>query len=426
METKKQGFFCYENGMVIILTLVFGFVMFDRFALTNLAPFILPELKLTNSQFGFIMSAFAFAWAIMALSAALTSDLRRQKKKFLAVFVFLFSIASLSTGFAMGFISLILIRILMGLFEGPILPLNQSFMLVQSTTSRRGFNMGVMTTSGVGLISSMLGPIVVVALTNAIGWRATFFLTIIPGLILVFLILKFLKEPDMDAFAATATAEQREKVKFTDVLKNRNVIVMCIYSIFIIGTYVTMLTFSPLFLTNVKGLDPVSMSYVMSALGLGAILWGMLVPALSDRFGRKPIIIIFTLVSLFAPLGFLFTPATSPFLMAVWCFIGWSLAGIFPVFEAAVPTESVNPKFASSAVATVQLCGELIGAVGFVAIAGILADAYGLNAVMWLCHRLMIVAFFVAFGLYETAPSFWKKERRKRVQPLNKRINRSD
>jgi len=412
METKK-GFFRYENGMVIILTLVFGFVMFDRFALTNLAPFVNPELGLNNSQFGFIMSAFAFAWAISGFVGCLTSDLRKQKKKFLATFVLFFSICSLATGFAVGFISLLLIRVIMGLFEGPVLPLNQSFMLVQSTPSRRGFNMGVMTTSGVGLISSLLGPIIVVALATAIGWRATFFLTIIPGLILVFLILKYLIEPDMESFASTSAPEQKEKVKFTDVLKNRNVIVTCIYSIFIIGWYVTMLSFSPLFLTEVKGLSPTHMSYIMSALGAGAILWGMAVPSLSDRFGRKPIIIIFSIITLFAPLGLLFTPASSPIVMAICCFIGWCGAGIFPVFEAAVPTESVNPKFASSAVATVQLAGELIGAVGFVAIAGILADAFGLSAVMWLCAGLMVVAFFVAFGIYETAPLVLERRKAK-------------
>jgi len=402
MENSKRGFWTYENKMVIILSLVFGFVMFDRFALTNLAPFILPELKLNNSQFGLIISGFAFAWAISGFLACLWSDLKSNKKTFLAVFIFLFSLCSLATGFAAGFLSLILIRVIMGLFEGPILPLNQSFMLVQSTPERRGFNMGVMTTSAVGLISSLLGPIIVVALATALGWRPTFFLTIIPGLIIAYLVMKVLIEPKMEK--AQADQQPKEKVKLSEVYKNRNMIVSFIFSVFIIGWYVGMLSFTPLYLTTVKGLSPTVMSFIMSALGVGAVVWGMVVPALSDNFGRKPMIILFSLISIAAPLGFYYTPASSLWQMAFFAFLGWCGSGVFPLYLAAVPTESVHPKFASTAVGSVQLTGELLGAVGGAAIAGILADAYGLGAVMWLCAGFMVVATLAAFGYYETAP----------------------
>lgn len=412
MGQNKQGLFSYENKMVLVVALAFGFVMFDRFALTNLAPFLVKDLGLSNSQFGLVVAAFAFSWAISGFVSCFWSDVKGTKKKVLATFILFFSVCSLATGFAAGFISLILIRVIMGIFEGPILPLNQSFLLAQSTPSRRGFNMGIMTTSSVGLISSLLGPIVVVALATALNWRNTFFLTIIPGLLVMFLVLKVLKEPDMSAVTNTAAVADR-KGEFREILKNRNIITCLLYSVCILGWYVVMASFMPLFLTTVKGLDPTTMSFIMSALGVGGIVWGMAVPALSDRFGRKPIIIIFGLLSIATPLGMLFVPATNLPLLAFCAFLGWCGAGVIAVFEGPVPTESINPKFASTAVATIQGFGELVGAVGGATVAGILADAYGLGAVMYLCTGLMIAGSLIAFNLYETAPVVLAKRKAK-------------
>jgi hypothetical protein len=46
---KKNGFLTYENGLLLILGLTFGIVFVDRNALTNLMPFVVAELKLTNT-----------------------------------------------------------------------------------------------------------------------------------------------------------------------------------------------------------------------------------------------------------------------------------------------------------------------------------------------------------------------------------------
>jgi Na+/melibiose symporter-like transporter len=265
--------------------------------------------------------------------------------------------------------------------------------------------MGIMTTSSVGLISSLLGPLIVIALaeTLGLGWRNTFFLTIIPGLFVAFLVMKLLKEPDMSTVTAT-TANTDRKGEFIEILKNRNIITCLLYSVCIIGWYVVMASFAPLFLTNEKGLTQIEMSWVMASLGAGGIVWGMVVPALSDRLGRKPIIIIFGFLSIITPLGLLYVPSSNLPLMILCAFLGWCGAGVIAVFNGPVPTESINPKFASTSVATIQGFGELCGTVFGAVIAGMLADAYDRGAVMWLCVGLMCVGTVIAFNFYETAP----------------------
>ena len=66
-------------------------------------------------------------------------------------------------------------RLLMGLFEGPTLPLIQSFIAKESTPSRLGLNMGILQSFGSTLFGMILAPIILVALANELGWRSAFF-----------------------------------------------------------------------------------------------------------------------------------------------------------------------------------------------------------------------------------------------------------
>ncbi len=54
----------YEIRMIGVLTLMFGFVFFDRNAMGNLAPFITASLHLTNGQIGALSSGLSICWAI--------------------------------------------------------------------------------------------------------------------------------------------------------------------------------------------------------------------------------------------------------------------------------------------------------------------------------------------------------------------------
>jgi len=409
---EKKKFWRYENWMVMILMCTFGFVMFDRFAIATLAPFM-GDIGMGPEKLGFVMSAFALSWGIAGYVGAAIADVTANKKRVLWITVLCFSVCSFLTGLAQSFAMLVGIRLLMGLFEGPVMPVQQAFALAQSTPSRRGFNMGLITTTSVGLISSLLGPIILIALYKVIGWRSTFFMTLLPGVIIAFLIYRVLKEPDMTKVAGSVSKE--DKVSFRDslvILKNRNVIVSLIYSIFIISWYVSMLTFTPLYLMNVKlsalaaenqGAAATVMSLIMAAFGAGAIIWGMVVPAWSDKVGRKPMAILFSLLAaIIAPVGFLVFDA--PWALAVCAFFGWCGAGVFPLYLVAIPAESVDPKYATSAIGVVQLVGEIVGGVIGVAIAGMLGGMFGLDASLIFCACCMGVAFLVAFGYYESAP----------------------
>jgi MFS transporter, ACS family, hexuronate transporter len=404
MEQKqfKKG---YENWMVFVLCAAFGFVMFDRFALSNLQNYIIADLKISYTQLGLATSVFALSWAIIGLFGSYIADTKVSRKRLLATIVFCFSICSMITGLVTSFAMLIAVRLLMGSFEGPVMPVSQSFIIPQSSPHRRGMNMGLMQVSAVGLISTMLGPLIQVALAESIGWRATFVLTIIPGVIISILIWKVLINPttSLSADEGGKQKKSKEKINYVEVFKNRNVILSIIGTLFLLCWYVCTLTYAPGYLTTTKGLTNTQMSYVMSAFGVGAILWGVLIPRLSDRFGRKPLVMIAALMGICAPLGILYGPANVTFLMFA-AFFGWGGTGVNALMQSTIPAESGDPRFVSTIIGSNQLTGELIGATLGATLLGIVADKSGLGTVMIICAGCMGVCLIVSLFYKESAP----------------------
>jgi len=410
---REKRFWSYENQMVAICMLCFGFVMFDRFTIATLATFIMPDLQLSDAELGFAMSAFALSWGIAGLVGSMLSDMIASKKRILVICVIAFSVCSLLTGMAAGFIMLIIIRFVIGAFSGPVFPIAQSFVLAQSSPHRRGRNMGLVGTTSMGLISMLAGPLILVALAQALGWRPTFYLTLIPGLIIAFLIFKILKEPDMTKVAGVKSKAEKPTLKESLIaFRNRNVVTAILFSSFILCWNVSTLTFAPVYLVTKKGFSATDMSYIMAVIGLGAVVWGVVVPSLSDRFGRKPVIIIFTLLTLVSSAGLIM--ATSPILIGVCVFAGWGGSGVIPLYQATVIGESVDGKYASTVMSAVQMTGEIGGCVIGVAVAGLLAGAYGLQVALIFAACCLVVAAVIAFGFYETAPRVL--ERRKAVK----------
>jgi len=400
----KRKLVTYENKMVVICMLCFGFAMFDRFAITNLSPFIMDDLSMTNTDLALSMSVFALAWAFSGFIGSMLSDLTANKKRLLGILTLLSSVFAFMTGLANSFLMLVVIRFFMGVLYGPTFPLSQAFAMAQSSPQRRGLNMGLISTTSMGIIANLIAPILLVALCLAFGWRITFFLTFIPGAIVAFLVLRVLKEPDMTKIPDAMAKESKPSLRDSLVIfKNRNVVTSMVFASFIMCWNVGVLTFAPVYLTTVKGFDPSVMSFVMAAFGVGAVVWGILVPSLSDRFGRKPIAILFTLFSIISPLGLLFF--SSPVAIALCAFIGWSGSGVFALYQAAIIGESIDTKYVSTAIASVQMTGEIGGCVIGVAAAGMLADTFGLEAPMVFAACCVIIATIIAFAYYETAPA---------------------
>ncbi len=397
----------YETRLIWVLTITFGFVFFDRNAASFLMPFIAEDLHFNNEQVGWVASALSFTWATAAYLGGWYSDRTGNRKRFLLVTVVVFSLCSFASGLAVSFATLFSTRLLMGLAEGPILPISQSLVAIESTAAKRGNNMGVMQNFGSNLLGSFAAPLILVAVASAYSWRLAFYLAGVPGLIMALLIAKFVRQPAA-AFAAGTAAQMaapsaETNMSFMEMMQHRNMWLCMLMAIFMVAWMVLGWAFLPLFYIKVRQIGNGQMSVLMSVLGLSAAFFSFVVPALSDRFGRRPVIVIFNFIGLLVPLAALYFQG-SLFMLGALIFIGWSASGTFPLFMGTVPSETIPARYVATSLGMVVGLGEILGGVGAPAIAGRAADHYGLQAPMTIMMGCAVVGTLLALFLRETAP----------------------
>jgi predicted MFS family arabinose efflux permease len=390
----------YELRVVLLLGLAFGFAYFDRMAMTFLAPFVVADLKLSNTQVGALGSGLAITWALGAFLIGRWSDAVGKRKPFLLAMMVIFSFCSVLSGLAAGFGTLFASRVAMGAVEGPFLPVCLAIIAAASAESRRGLNAGIVQNAFGSLIGTALAPIVLVWLATHYGWRTAFYISGIPGLILAFLVWRLIREPE--APPRPVQAERQQLIPWA-MFRQRNVVVCSVVSCLMVGSLVIGSIFLPLYFTGPAGWEPGTMSWVMAVLGLTPGIGGVAVAWLSDKIGRRTPLIFGCFLATLCPLAALYFDGPIP-LLTVLMFIGWLGIGVFPLFMGVIPGETLGQALAATAMGLVVGIGEITG--GFIGplLGGSLADKYGLQAPLLLAAALAFVAGFVALALKETNP----------------------
>lgn len=388
----------YQIALVTLLSINFGIVFFDRNALNFLMPFVQPELGLSNTQVGVLASALSFTWALAAFGIGVVSDRTGSRKGLLIIATLAFSACSFLSGIAASFVAMLGARLLMGVAEGGIMPISQAMVASEVKPGWRGLAMGVTQNFGSNLLGSFVAPVALVAFATAFGWRHAFFLAGAPGLIAAVLMWLLLREP-----AAPVVREKRPTLSFREALAERNVLLCALIGVLMVSYLVVCWAFMPLYLTQVRKFSPDTMGWLMGTLGISATVGAFLISGLSDRIGRRPLMILMPLIGIILPLGAMYFEGSVWGLAAIF-FVGWGLNGIFPLFMATVPSESVPAAHVATVLGLCMGLPEVFGGVLAPSIAGYLADISSLRAPLWMMFGLAIASGLLAFGLRETAP----------------------
>jgi predicted MFS family arabinose efflux permease len=393
----------YQIVLVALLSLNFGIVFFDRNALSFLMPFVQPDLGINNTQVGMLAGALSLTWALAAFGIGKLSDTIGNRKLLLVISTLCFSVCSVLSGVAGSFALLLGARLLMGAAEGGVMPISHAMVASEVSPERRGLAQGIAQNFGSNLLGSFVAPVLLVGFATAIVLRHAFFLAAVPGLISAILIWFLLSEP-----AAPPKPSGAEKMSIGDALRERNILICVVLGVLLVSYLVVCLAFMPLFLTQVRGYAPDRMGWLMGTLGISATIGSVVVSGLSDRIGRRPVMVAMPLIGVLLPLGAMYFDGGIWGMAAIF-FIGWGLIGVFPLFMATVPSESVDPRFAATVLGLCMGTGEVLGGVFAPFVAGFIADRTSLAAPLWLRAGLAIVAGLTALGLRETAPSQLRK-----------------
>ena len=163
----------------------------DRQLLASFANFVVPDLGLTNTEFG-LLTGFAFItfYVVMGLFMGMLAD-RLHRPKLVAVGLALWSALTAISGAARGFWTLAMPRMFIGVGESILTPTSLSMLADRFPLSRLGFAsgcyyMGVPIGAGMSLlVVGYLGP--------TIGWRNCFFMLGALGIVLA-VVMWFVKE----------------------------------------------------------------------------------------------------------------------------------------------------------------------------------------------------------------------------------------
>jgi MFS family permease len=377
---------------------------FDQIGINMLMPFIKPALHLKNIQVGLLASVY---WAVFAISSFVVSSLAESKgkrKSFLVMTLLLFSLFSIVPAFSTSFRGLLAARSIMALLEGPILPLCQSIIALESPIERRGAHMGIVGNLGGPLLGLFVAPLVLVRMASTYGWRSGLFVVAVPGLLCALLVACCVSEPKtIKAGDNCVDASQLAGGRLAEVLRFRNVYLCAVLCCCAVAYLDLAGAFYPLFYVNVRQFSPQQMSFLMALLGVSSALFGVLLPTASDRFGRKPVMVISSLLGIVCPLiaiYFLGPIAT----LAVLLFVGWAFTGSGSVFMSTIPSETVPARSISTAMGLIIALGTIVGGLVGPAIAGWSADHWGLRAPLILQAGCAVGAVLAAMALRETAP----------------------
>ena len=69
MDTNPtvKGQLAYENKIIVLFFLTWGFLFIDRLAISFIFPVIVPDLGLSNAQVGTINMSFTIMWGVSAI-----------------------------------------------------------------------------------------------------------------------------------------------------------------------------------------------------------------------------------------------------------------------------------------------------------------------------------------------------------------------
>ena len=393
----------YEIRLVAVLFFAWGTVFLDRMSQLYLAPYFAPEFHLGEKQIGTLASVLAITWAMSTFVFGALSD-RFGRKPVLIPAVFSFSILSWMSAFVHGYYQLLLVRALMGVAEGPTWSIMTALIEESSHPSRRGRNVGIVV-SAAALVGLSAAPILTTQVAARWGWRAAFVLAGVPGLVMAVLIWKLVKEPSAE------TREGAEHVKasaaeYVSILRFRNVWLCCVGATGFMTWLFVLNAFAPLYITQVVHEVPTTAGFFLGASGLGSFFLGFLLPSLSDRIGRRPVLLLMAALAVIVPLAYLVPVLYAhPWVLAGIVFIANTGQGIAALILVLVPTESVPARFRASSIGAATLVGEVFGATLAPILAGALAEKYGLGVTMWMAAGGSALVFLVALVLRETAKS---------------------
>ncbi len=266
--------------ILIVLFFANSSNFYNRQIISVLAETIKGHFGLSDVQVGGLSAAFEFTYPIAALLLAVVAD-RWLRKRVIAGGVLLCSAATWLTGAAGSYWTLVLARLGVGLGQGGYGPaalatLSDAFPKIYRSRAVSYHDVGLLLGSAAGYgLGGLIG--------QALGWRASFFVAGLPGLLIAWLVWR-LREPARGGEETTSSNPESATLADWSWVSLRRVFgVRTLWVVYGSGVLISLvgsglIFWLPAFLQRVHGLDPgtvgVAVGGAQVVTGVGGILVG--------------------------------------------------------------------------------------------------------------------------------------------------------
>jgi predicted MFS family arabinose efflux permease len=320
-----------EKLLLFVLACINFTHIVDFMIMMPLGPQLMQIFNISPRHFGFIVSAYGLSAGISGFLAAFFVDNYDRKKVVLFAYIG-FVAGTFACAFAPTHQFLIVARVIAGTFGGLIGAQVMSIVADTFDYQRRATAVGFITTAF--SIASVVGIPAGLFLANHLGWHAPFLVVGCLGLIVIFLIIKFI--PPIDKHLKNREKRPNPLAVITNILQNPNQLRALWLSVTIMLGHFSIIPYiSPTLVANVGfSQDNIFLIYLVG--GLLTIFSAPMVGKLADKKGKYPVFVVFALLSLI-PIYLI----TNMFTGALWVIL--CVSGIFFVFSNGrmIPTQAM-------------------------------------------------------------------------------------
>ncbi len=178
-----------KRRVLLLIWLMMAVAYLDRTNITVAAPTMMAALHLSKTQFGFVLAAFTFGYALMQIPGGWLADRIGSRPLLIAALV-IWSVFTALTGLTAALLPLLAVRALFGVGEG--IENGAQFKLIGDHFAARERS----SATAFFLTALPLGPAAAAPLATwllgRVGWQQTFFWFSVPGLLVAGLLFLYL------------------------------------------------------------------------------------------------------------------------------------------------------------------------------------------------------------------------------------------
>src|SRR5688572_21753977 len=353
-----------------------------------LLPLIGNELGLSYSQIGLIMTCKYAASAIANVPGGVLVDTVGRKGLLMAVSLFWIGFPYLLIGFTHNYPMLLACIALVGfgnsLWHPTAIPT-----LGRRYPERKGL---VLSVHGMGgNVGDAIAPLVIGAALGFFTWREVVVMNVVPGLVVAALLFVFLGSMRLGAGKAQSETQSfgAYRAGLKDLLRRPALVLLSTGSAFRTMTQSALLTFLPVYLANDMGYSPFWIGACLFALQAAGFAASPVAGHLSDRMGRKQILMSSMLASAVVLAAMAFSGG-SPLFIALVAVLGFFLYATRPVVQAWM-LEAPPKNMGGSSIGVLFGAQAVGGALGPL-LGGLVADRYGLLATFYFLAATIVIA----------------------------------